>query len=64
MAAIATYLPESQIITLTKDFPALEDPQNPIGFTNPTQFAFFFHEWIHFLHNIQLYMAFLFFVHN
>ncbi|MDD9578529.1 hypothetical protein PIG65_08335 [Enterobacter sp. FR 78] len=53
MAAIATYLPESQIITLTKDFPALEDPQNPIGFTNPTQFAFFFHEWIHFLHNIS-----------
>jgi len=53
MAAIATYLPESQIITLSKDFPALEDPQNPAGFTNPIQFSFFFHEWIHFLHNIS-----------
>lgn len=53
MAAIATYLPESQIITLSKNFPALEDPKNPVGFTNPIQFSFFFHEWIHFLHNIS-----------
>lgn len=53
MAPIASYLPESQIITLSKDFPALSDPDELVGFTNPEQFAFFFHEWIHFLHNIS-----------
>ncbi|HFV9294370.1 TPA: hypothetical protein ACIAIE_004245 [Serratia fonticola] len=53
MATIASYLQESQIITLSKDFPALTDPDNLVGFTNPEQFGFFFHEWIHFLHNIS-----------
>ncbi|WP_413740327.1 hypothetical protein ACL2XQ_09725 [Sodalis sp. RH14] len=53
MATIASYLPESQIITLSKDFPALSDPENLAGFTNPVQFGVFFHEWIHFLHNIS-----------
>lgn len=53
MATIASYLPESQIITLSKDFPALTDPEKLVGFTNPEQFGFFLHEWIHFLHNIS-----------
>lgn len=53
MAAIATYLPESQIITLSENFSALDDPDNPIGFTTPEQLGFFFHEWIHLLHNIS-----------
>ena len=53
MATIASYLPESQIITLSKDFPALTDPEKLSGFTNPLQFGVFFHEWIHFLHNIS-----------
>jgi len=53
MATIASYLPESQIITLSKDFPALTDPDELAGFKNPVQFGVFFHEWIHFLHNIS-----------
>lgn len=51
MAAIASYLPESQIITLSKDFPALENPDDLAGFSTPEQLGFFFHEWIHLLHN-------------
>lgn len=53
MATIASYLQESQIITLSKDFPALTDPDQLVGFTNPEQFGVFFHEWVHFLHNIS-----------
>ncbi|HBE5975174.1 TPA: hypothetical protein KMD88_002735, partial [Escherichia coli] len=48
-----SYLPESQIITLCKDFPAFTDPEKLDGFINPEQFGVFFHEWIHFLHNIS-----------
>lgn len=53
MATIASYLPESQIITLSKDFPALTDPDDLVGFINPKQFGGFFHEWIHFFHNVS-----------
>ncbi|WP_199251932.1 hypothetical protein [Aeromonas veronii] len=53
MCAMASYLPESQIITLSNDILAFHDPENPIGFTNPIQFGVFFHEWIHYLHNVS-----------
>ncbi|CAI2041595.1 Uncharacterised protein [Serratia fonticola] len=53
MAPIASYLPESQIITLSKDFPALDDPNELKGFITPVQLGIFFHEWIHFLHNVS-----------
>lgn len=53
MTTYASYLPESQIITLRKDFPAFADPEKLDGFINPEQFGVFFHEWVHFLHNIS-----------
>ncbi len=53
MVAIASYLPESQIITLGKNFPAMENPEELAGFVTPAQLGFFFHEWIHLLHNIS-----------
>lgn len=53
MAPIASYLPESQIITLSKYFPALDDPNALKGFNTPVQVGVFFHEWIHFLHNVS-----------
>ncbi|MFM9757718.1 hypothetical protein ACKKBH_12440 [Aeromonas dhakensis] len=55
MAAIASYLPESQIITLSDSFPAFDNPDALNGFNTPVQLGFFFHEWIHFLHNVSTY---------
>lgn len=42
MTTYASYLPESQIITLRKDFPAFTDPEKLDGFINPEQFGVFF----------------------
>lgn len=63
MTTYASYLPESQIITLRKDFPAFTDPEKLDGFINPEQFGVFFHEWIHFLHNISTINGFSIFLH-
>lgn len=53
MAPLATYLPESQVITLKKDIDCFQDPDNLKGFANPQSLSVFFHEWIHFLHNVS-----------
>lgn len=53
MAPLATYLPESQIITLKKDMGCFQDPDNLEGFPNIQSLSVFFHEWIHFLHNVS-----------
>jgi len=49
----ATYAPEMQLLTLKPDFEAFADPANPRGFESPEQVAIFFHEWIHYLHNVS-----------
>lgn len=53
MTTAASYLAESQIITLSKDFLALADPDEQKGFVTATDLGVFFHEWVHFLHNIS-----------
>lgn len=62
----ASYLPDCQVITLHPDFAAFDDPGNIRGFQGPDQIGFFFHEWIHYLHNvstIQGLSAFANFIH-
>lgn len=49
----ATYAPEMQLLTLKPEFEAFADPANPRGFETPEQVAIFFHEWIHYLHNVS-----------
>ncbi|WP_240225039.1 hypothetical protein [Rheinheimera hassiensis] len=49
----ASYMPEFQVIKLKPDFDAFSDPENLKGFTSPIQLATFFHEWIHYFHNIS-----------
>lgn len=51
----ASYLPDSQVITLKPEFDALSNP-DPVerkGFVGPSQIGFFFHEWTHYLHNVS-----------
>lgn len=52
-SAVAAYSPEMQLITLRPEFEAFSDPGNPKGFSTPEQVAIFFHEWIHYLHNVS-----------
>lgn len=52
-ATAASYLPDSQVITLKRDFAAFHDPKNIRGFRGADEIAFFFHEWIHYLHNVS-----------
>jgi len=51
----ASYLPDSQVITLKPEFDALADtdPVKRKGFEGPSQIGFFFHEWTHYLHNVS-----------
>lgn len=49
----ASYLPDSQVITLKPVFQAFCDPENVRGFHGASEIGFFFHEWIHFLHNVS-----------
>lgn len=51
--AIASYLPDSQLIKLGVDLPAFCDPENPRGFTGGHELAYVFHEWTHYLHNVS-----------
>lgn len=53
-SAIARYLPDRQLITFSKEMVILpKEDGSPKGFQNITQIAYFFHEWIHYLHNIS-----------
>lgn len=49
--AIASYLPDFQLIKLGLDLPAFCDPDDPRGFVGPHEISYFFHEWLHYLHN-------------
>lgn len=51
--AIASYLPDLQLIKLGADLPAFADPENPRGIEGPHELAYFFHEWVHFFHNVS-----------
>lgn len=53
MVTIASYLPESQIITLSDNLLAFDNPDSLNGFNTSVQLGVFFHEWIHFLHNVS-----------
>jgi len=51
--AIASYLPDSQLIKLGADLPAFCDPVSPRGFIGSYELAYVFHEWTHYLHNVS-----------
>lgn len=51
--AAGCYLPEIMVIKLKPIIEALADPNDPSGFQNPIQLGVFFHEWIHYLHNVS-----------
>lgn len=51
--AVASYLPECQVITLKPHFDAFCDPDNLRGLVGAAQVSFFFHEWLHYLHNVS-----------
>lgn len=51
--SLGSYMPEMMVIKIKKVIDALSDPENPRGFDNPDDFAVFFHEWLHYLHNIS-----------
>jgi hypothetical protein len=53
--SLASYLPDSQLITLGPEFAAWTDQSNPDRerALPPQRFATFFHEWIHYLHNVS-----------
>lgn len=51
--AIASYLPDSQLIKLGVDLPAFSDPENPRGFIGVHEVAYVIHEWTHYLHNVS-----------
>ncbi len=52
-AASASYLADCQVITLKWDFAAFADPSNVRGVVGPTEIGVFFHEWLHYLHNVS-----------
>jgi len=52
-AASASYLADCQVITLKWDFAAFADPSNVRGVDGPTEIGVFFHEWLHYLHNVS-----------
>lgn len=52
-AASASYLADCQVITLKWDFAAFADPSKVRGVVGPTEIAVFFHEWLHYLHNVS-----------
>lgn len=51
--AIASYLPDFQLIKFGPDLPAFADPENHRGILVPHELAYFFHEWIHYFHNVS-----------
>lgn len=52
-AAIATYLPESMLIRIGPDLRILDENGKLIPLPSARVFAYFFHEYVHFLHNIS-----------
>ncbi|MFL9977638.1 hypothetical protein [Paraburkholderia graminis] len=53
-SAIARYLPDRQLITFSTGMVILPKEKNGArGFANVRQISYFFHEWMHYLHNIS-----------
>lgn len=50
---LAKYLPESMLITIGPDLRILDDHGSVIPFPSAQAFAVFFHEYVHYLHNIS-----------
>lgn len=48
----ASFLPDSLVIRLSKNITAFANPDDIEGFT-PLNIGFFFHEWVHYLHNVS-----------
>lgn len=52
-SAIASYLPDRQIITFSQEMMVLPKGEGRGHFQGPTVLGYFFHEWIHYLHNVS-----------
>jgi hypothetical protein len=50
---LAGYLPQAMIIRMSAALPVYDHSGNVLHFPTPTAFGFFFHEYVHFLHNIS-----------
>lgn len=50
---VATYLPDCLLITLRPAFDAFSDPDDMRGIVGPEAIGFFFHEWVHYVHNVS-----------
>lgn len=50
---LASYLPESMLITLSPAVSLIDGNGKLVGFRNPLSFSYFFHEYVHYLHNIS-----------
>src|ERR1035437_4632299 len=53
MTVLAGYLPQAMIIRMSAALPVYDHSGNVLQFPTPTAFGFFFHEYVHFLHNIS-----------
>lgn len=53
MTVLAGYLPQSMIIRMSAALPVYDHSGNVLQFPTPAAFGFFFHEYVHFLHNIS-----------
>ena len=52
-AAIASYSPEKQLITFSPSTLILPRDGARGNFETPVQMSYFFHEWIHYIHNVS-----------
>src|SRR5579863_4866619 len=48
----ASFLPDYLVIRLSKNLTAFANPNDIEGFTTQTM-GYFFHEWVHYLHNVS-----------
>ncbi len=51
--AVAKYLPESMLIRLEPELAPLWSTDKPEGFDHAAASGYFFHEYLHYLHNIS-----------
>ncbi|TYL92744.1 hypothetical protein FXB40_23950 [Bradyrhizobium rifense] len=53
MTVLAGYLPQAMIIRMSAALPVYDPLGNVLQFPTAADFGFFFHEYVHFLHNIS-----------
>jgi hypothetical protein len=53
MTVLAGYLPQAMIIRMSAALPVYDHSGKVLQFPTPAAFGFFFHEYVHFLHNIS-----------